>query len=92
MTGSPEVFAELIGRNVVVDAASQYVYVGRLTRVEEQFLLLEDADVHDLRDTSTTRELYVLDSKRHGIRANRRRVWIRRDELVSISLLDDVME
>lgn len=92
MSESAELFAELIGRDVVVDVSSQYVYVGRLARVEEQFLLLEDADVHDLRDTSTTRELYVLDSKRHGIRANRRRVWVRRDELVSISLLEDVME
>ena len=48
--------------------------------------------VHDLRDSTTTRELYVLDSKRHGTRSNRTRVLVRREEIVSLSALDDVIE
>ena len=82
---------ELKGRNVVLDVASPYVYLGRLAGWDEKYLALEDADVHDLRDTKTSRERYVVDSRLHGIKANRRRVLVSRAELVSFSLLDDVL-
>ncbi len=82
----------LVGREVVLDARSLFVYIGRLVKVDTHFVLLEDADVHDLRDSSTSREVYVLETKRFGIRANRKRVYVRRDEIVSFSLLDDVIE
>ena len=58
---------------------------------DDKYLVLEHADVHDLRDTNTTRELYVVDSKRLGIRKNRERVLVRIEEIVSISALDDVI-
>jgi hypothetical protein len=48
--------------------------------------------VHDLRDTTTSRELYVLDARRHGVNPNRKRVLVRREEVVSLSLVDDVVE
>jgi hypothetical protein len=86
---SPEL-EKLIGREVVVDVAAPYVYLGRLTGSDQRHLVLEDADVHDLRDTTTTRDLYVLDSRRHGVSANRRRVLVSRDQVVSISDLGDV--
>ncbi len=84
-------FDKLIGREVVIDVASQYVYLGKLTAYDAKYLVLEQADVHDLRDTTTTRELYVIDSKRLGIRANRERVLVRVEEIVSLSALDDVI-
>lgn len=92
MNDPADEYSELIGREVVLDAASPYVIVGRLVSQDHRYLLLEDADVHDLRDTKTTREVYVVDSKRHGVRANRRRVWVRRDDVVSLSALDDVID
>ena len=84
-------FEQLVGREVVVDVASEYVYLGRLTGHGAKFLVLEQADVHDLRDTTTTRELYVVDSKRFGIRPNREKVLVRIGEIVSISAFDDVI-
>ncbi len=83
---------QLIGQPVVLDVTSPYVYLGTLTKADHKYLILTDADVHDLRDTKTTRELYVLDSKRHGISANRSRVLVSRDEIVSLSALADVVE
>ncbi len=83
---------KLIGQPVVFDVASQYVYVGTLSEIDHQYLILTDADVHDLRDTTTTRELYVLDSKRHGLSVNRKRVFVSRHEIVSLSALADVVE
>jgi hypothetical protein len=82
----------LLGRHVVIDVSSLYIFIGTLAGADHRYLILDDADVHDLRDSKTTRELYVLDCKRHGIGANRRRVLVRRDEVVSLSALEDVVE
>jgi hypothetical protein len=79
------------GRQIVLDVRSPYVYVGTLAGEDHRYLILEDVDVHDLRDSTTTREMYVLKTRRHGVGANRRRVLVNRDEVVSVSLLDDVV-
>ncbi len=82
----------LLGREVVLDLGTPYVIVGTFRGYDGGHYVMESADVHDLRDTTTTRELYVLDSKRHGVNANRRRVLVRREQVVSLSLLNDVIE
>lgn len=88
---TPDWFNEWIGSEVVVDVSSPFVYLGVLRGSDGHYLMLEDADAHDLRDGSASRELYILDSCQHGIRRNRKRVLIRRDEVVSISKLEDVL-
>ena len=92
MTRLPEGLEDLVGREVVLDARSLYVFIGRLVGADSLYLVLEDADVHDLRDTSTNREVYVIETKKYGIRANRRRVLVRMDEVVSVSKLEDVID
>ena len=87
----PPILARLVGREVVLDVSSAYVYLGRLVGGDEKFLTLDEADVHDLRDTATTREEYVLAARRHGLAANRRRVYVRTGEVVSVSALEDVL-
>ena len=83
---------QLVGQTVVLDVATPYVYIGTLQGHDLHYLILENADVHDLRDTNTTtRELYVLEAKRHGFHHNRKRVLVRREEVVSLSALDDVV-
>lgn len=91
METTPPHFEKLLGREVVLDVVSQYVYLGTLTGCDDKYLVLEQADVHDLRDTASTRELYIVESRRFGIRSNRDRVLIRVGELVSISALADVI-
>lgn len=81
----------LIGKDVVVDVESMYVYLGRLREVTERNLLLENADVHDLRDSTTTREIYVREARLHGIQPNRVQVLLQVRQIVSISLLKDVI-
>jgi hypothetical protein len=76
---------------VVIDLASPYVAIGTLADEDHRYLVLDDADMHDLRDSSTTRELYVIDTRRHGIGTNRRRVLVNRSEVVGVSLLEDVV-
>lgn len=83
---------EYLNKKVVVDLSSTFVCLGKLTRIDPHFLELKSADVHDLRDTETTREIYVADSVATGVKRNRKRVLIRRDQMVAISLLDDVVD
>ena len=83
---------ELIGQKIVVDMNSPFVCLGTLAKVDEAFLELKNADIHDLRDTDTTRELYVADSKATGIKRNRKRLWVVRADVVAISRLDDLVD
>jgi hypothetical protein len=85
-------FQQFVGQAVVIDVASPFVFVGTLAQSDPKYVILTDADAHDLRDTATTRDLYTLDAKRHGINVNRRRVLIDQAQIVSVSLLADVME
>ena len=83
---------ELIGEKVVIDFRSSFVCLGTLLRVDEVFLELKNADLHDLRDTQTTRENYVAASRATGVKRNRKRVLVVRAEVVAISRLEDVVE
>jgi len=83
---------EMIGEKVVVDMRSEYVCLGTLTRVDPSFLELKNADIHDLRDTDTSRENYVAASVATGIKRNRKRVLVNREEMAAISRLEDVVD
>ena len=48
--------------------------------------------ISELPEPDTTRELYVADSVATGIKRNRKRLLIRRSEVVAISLLEDVVD
>lgn len=81
---------EMINLKVVVDLHSPYVGLGTLVRYDDKFLELKNADLHDLRDTDTTRENYVAASVATGIKRNRKRVLINRADIVAIARLEDV--
>ena len=83
---------EMVGEKVVVDLRSSFVCLGTLLRVDEHFLELRGADLHDLRDTDTSRELYVAESRATGIKRNRRRVLLVRGEIIAVSRLEDVVD
>ena len=82
--------AELVGQVVVLDFRSSYVCLGTLVAADAEFLAVADADLHDFRDSQATREVYVYDSVRLGIRRNRARVLVRRAEVVALTRFDDV--
>ncbi|WP_437186179.1 hypothetical protein SH668x_003320 [Planctomicrobium sp. SH668] len=83
--------ADFIGEIVVFDMVAPYVYIGTLVGADSHYLILEDADAHDLRDSSTTRDLYVLDCRRHGVGINRHRIFVQKNQVVSMSKLSDVV-
>ncbi len=82
----------MIGHIVVVDLQSTYVCLGTLVACDEQHMEIRDADLHDFRDSTATREVYTYDSVRLGIRRNRLRVLIRLDDVVAISRFDEIAQ
>jgi transposase len=80
---------ELIGEIVVIDLRSPYVCLGKLSRIEPDYLELRHADLHDLRDTETSRENYIASSHDTGIKRNRKKLWLMRSEVVAIARLKD---
>jgi hypothetical protein len=83
---------ELLGQVIVIDLRGPFVCLGTLRRVDEHFLEVTNADLHDLRDTQTTRENYVAASQATGIKRNRKRVLVVRGEVVAIARLDEVVD
>jgi hypothetical protein len=82
--------ARLIGQVIVVDMIATYVCLGTLVNFDAEFLELADADLHDFRDSAASREVYVYDSVRLGIRRNRARVLLRRREVVALTRFADI--
>jgi hypothetical protein len=83
---------EFINQKIVVDMRSTFVCLGTLLRMDELYLELKNADLHDLRDTDTTRENYVAASRATGVKRNRKRVLLVRSDIVAISRLEDVVD
>jgi hypothetical protein len=83
---------DLIGEVVVVDLSPPYVCLGTLVGCDRLWLELRDADLHDFRDNPATREIYVYDSKRLGIRRNRGRIMVSRADVVAVTRFDDILE
>ena len=83
---------EMLNQKVVIDFRTEYVCLGTLKRYDEHFLELRNADLHDLRDTDTSRENYVASSVATGVKRNRKKVLIGRSEVVAVSKLEDVVE
>jgi hypothetical protein len=84
-----------VGQRVVLDTAGPLIYIGKLEAHDERGYWLADADMHDRNEGHSTKEEYVSESREleHADvpRANRRRVFVDRQAVISISALDDVI-
>ena len=63
---------DLIGNQVVVDTAGPMLYIGTLKEIGRHVMVFGEVDVHDTRDarSTTTREVYIMESRKHGLQAN----------------------
>jgi len=87
-----ETLDSYLQQRVVLDLNSSYVCLGKLVRIDTHHYVLEDADLHDLRDSPTTRENYTVAAKLSGIKANRKQVLIRSDEVVAVALFKNIID
>jgi hypothetical protein len=81
----------LLGCEVVLDTAGSVFYLGRLVAHDQSGFLLADADVRNTDEGHASREQYIVESRRDGIRVNRTRVFVLRQTVVSVSALADVV-
>jgi small nuclear ribonucleoprotein (snRNP)-like protein len=85
-----KILSTYLKKKVVVDTRSSWVYIGTLEKIGDRYVVLSDVDVHDNNSVEATKEFYVLESKKTGIKSNRHKVNINMDFVVSISGLDEV--
>ena len=77
---------------VVCDLRESYLIVGRLSAYSAGHLHFTAADLHDHREANSTKDVYLIETKRYGIRQNRAKVDIPRDMLIAICRLEDIVE
>lgn len=90
MSSAPEYLVALVGQMVVVDLDGPWIAFGRLEACAHDHVLLAQADLHDLREGTSTRDVYALETVALGVRVNRARVAIPLRQVVAVSRLDDV--
>jgi hypothetical protein len=83
---------QFLQQKIVLDTHSSWIYIGILEAVTNSSAILSEVDVHDSKATSTSKELYVLESKTTGIKANRNLVYVNLEYVVSFSPLDQVKQ
>ncbi len=77
-----------VGKQVIADLDEFFLVLGTLREIGPDHLVFVDADVHDHRESNSTKEVYALESRTIGLRVNRTAVAIPRRRLVAISLLE----
>jgi hypothetical protein len=92
LVGIEERLAAWIGQVVVIDCSHPYVAIGTLVRATRDYLELAEADMHDLRDSTTSRENYLVKTARYGVGATRGLLLFRMEHVVGISPLDEVVQ
>jgi hypothetical protein len=86
-----ETLDALIGQAVVLDTGENTIFLGRLVSHHSDGFWLEGADVHHQDEGHASREQYIAESARDGVRANRQRVFVFRSSVISISALADII-
>lgn len=81
---------QFINQKVVIDTRSSWIYLGTVKSVSNDCVVLSEADVHEGKDSGTSKEVYIFDTRTTGIKSNRRTVHVNLDYVVSFSPLDDV--
>lgn len=86
---------DFLGRRVVLDTQGTLLYIGQLKAYDDRGYWLAEADVHDRSEGHSPNEKYINDAHllaRAGTHhMNRRRVFVERRAVVSVSALDDVV-
>lgn len=86
---------EYRNRRIVLDTQGPLLYIGRLLAWSDIAFWLGDADVHDCTDGHASKEEYVNEAcqlaRQGSHHVNRRRVFVERRAIVSLSALDEVV-
>lgn len=84
------VLERLKGKAVVADLDGGFTLYGTLENWDVHHLTFTQADLHDEGSANSTRDYYASETKRHGIRVNRQRVFLPKRRIIALALLEDV--
>jgi len=79
-----------VGKSIVCDLDDSFMVLGRLDSFSAHHLQFSQADLHDHHEANSSKEVYVIESRRLGVRVNRLHLYVPRGRVVAVSLLDDV--
>ena len=85
-----ESFEDYLQKEVVVDTAGPFIYLGTLKIIEKEYIELENADVHDIHDFPCTKEKYLRNALVTGIRPNRKSCRIDKNKIMSVTLFSEI--
>ncbi|MBA2481333.1 MAG: hypothetical protein H0V44_11785 [Planctomycetes bacterium] len=80
-----------LGKIVVCDLDEFFLVIGTLAAIGDGHLAFADADLHDHREANSTKEVYIVETRKIGVRVNRSRLSVPMRRLVAISCLDEVV-
>jgi hypothetical protein len=83
--------AELHGINVVVETGGPRTYVGRFDTEDQHGVHLLDVAVHDSAITPVSKEDYIRNSARFGIRSEYKHLMVPTGEVARIIRLGEVL-
>lgn len=83
-------FEKHMGKTVVLDTPFSWLYIGKLAKILSDCVVLTEADAHDTKDTGTSKEVYIFETRKTGVKANREKVYVSFDHIVSFSDLEDI--
>ena len=85
-----ETLADILNKTMVVDTDSPWIYIGTLRSVGQDGLHLIEADAHWGGDSSSTKEMYIYETRQNGLQVNRQEVSINLARVLSISPLSSI--
>ncbi len=85
-----EALEKYLKKKIVIDTSSSWIFLGVLENIVEGGLELSEVDVHENNDTTSTKEVYIMESSKSGIIPNRDKVVVNLNFVVSVSALEDI--
>lgn len=80
---------ELHGITVVVETAGPVVYVGRCDTMDDETILLLDADEHDENESGISKAQYLEKAARFGVWKKHDRLAVSMRDVVSVTRLGE---
>lgn len=81
----------LLNKEVVIDTDSSMCYIGKLVDISDDVWVIQDADIYDRNEGLSSKEKYINDIRKHGIRPSRKEVYISTKRILSCSALDSII-
>ena len=80
---------EYMGLRVVVDTDSNYIAIGELAQVDDDYIRLVDVDLRDTTQGSA-KEIYLNEQRREGHSPNREEALISQRRIIAVSPFEKV--